>query len=128
MLIKVYVHICFRADGPCDDILIRVVLCLLRLNAAQAHHFLHKRMVLRKLLYPLVDQIQTAVSYIREIHHLVHDCRSDHCRAHSPEMFIAGRFFDDLPVGCLDRSHKALLHILALAHLKLPLEHFHRIF
>ena len=128
VLIKVYVHIRFRPDRPCDDILIRVVLGLLRLDASQPHHFLHKRMVLRELLDPLIDQIQTAVSYIGKNTSSVHDRRRNYGCPHPLEVFVAGRLLDDLPVGCLDRRYQAFLHILTLAHLQLPPEHFHRIF
>ena len=84
-------------------------------------------MVFRQLLYSVIDQIETTVSHIRKIHHLIHD-RScyDRC-SHPLEMFVLRCLPDDLPVCRLNSIYKDSLDIFALAFLQLTLQYFHGI-
>ena len=71
VLVKVYLYIRFRADRSRNNIFIRMMFCFFRFYPAKPYHLFYQGMIFRKLLNALIDQIQTAVSYIREIHHLI---------------------------------------------------------
>ena len=82
VLIKIYLYIRFRTDGARDDILIRMMLCLFRFDASKPDHLFYKRVVFRQLCDPLIDQVKTAVSHIRKIHHMAYDRRHYDRRSH----------------------------------------------